>query len=284
MIRVCKYCYEEIYDEKGKIFANHVRWCKKNIKYNHDKYIEKRHETEKNKLKEKIENYNKNPKKCIKCNSILLYKYKKRKFCDNCQFYAHKSSTLNDNFNETKETICIECKKKIFINKRASTKNARCFVCKNLKNKKIISSGKYCKIYFYECKKCKNIYSSSKNRKNLLCKECEHFSMKEYRSLCQFNFSLNQYSNEFDFDLIKKYGWYSAKNRGNNLTGVSRDHIISIKYGYENKIPSEIISHPANCQLLRHNDNIRKNTKNIITYNELLEKIYYWNLKYNKNN
>jgi hypothetical protein len=104
--------------------------------------------------------------------------------------------------------------------------------------------------------------------------------ISDYRHECSFKFSLNEYPEEFDFSLVEKYGWYRAKNRGDNLNGVSRDHIVSVKFGYENKIDPKIISHPANCQLLRHNENISKNKKCSLTIDELLEKIEQWDDKY----
>ena len=71
---------------------------------------------------------------------------------------------------------------------------------------------------------------------------------EKYKLECQFNFSLDTYPDEYNFNLINEYGWYKAKNRGDNLGGVSRDHMISVKYGFEHKINPKIISHPANCK------------------------------------
>lgn len=65
-----------------------------------------------------------------------------------------------------------------------------------------------------------------------------------------------------------------------NLNGISRDHIISINYGFKNNIDYKIISHPANCQLLRHSENSKKYTKCDLTLKELLNKIKKWNKKY----
>ena len=50
--------------------------------------------------------------------------------------------------------------------------------------------------------------------------------------------------------------------------------------GYENKITPKIIRHPANCQLMRHNDNVSKYSKCSITLDELKERIENWDLKY----
>ena len=64
-----------------------------------------------------------------------------------------------------------------------------------------------------------------------------------------------------------------AANRGNNLNGTSRDHIFSIKEGFIQGINPEIISHPANCELVRQIENSLKNSKCGITLEALLERI-----------
>ena len=56
--------------------------------------------------------------------------------------------------------------------------------------------------------------------------------------------------------------------------------MISVKYGYENNIDPKIISHPANCMLLRHNDNVSKHKKCSLALAQLLEKIQIWDIKY----
>ena len=56
-----------------------------------------------------------------------------------------------------------------------------------------------------------------------------------------------------------------------------RDHMISIKYGWENKIPAEIISHPANCHIMRYEENCAKNADVSITQEELKDRITNWN-------
>lgn len=39
------------------------------------------------------------------------------------------------------------------------------------------------------------------------------------------------------------------------------DHMISIKWGFDNGIAPECIAHPSNCQMLWWKDNIRKSNK-----------------------
>jgi len=97
-----------------------------------------------------------------------------------------------------------------------------------------------------------------------------------YKNDCIFRFALNDYPTRFDFDLIKTHGWYKAKNRGDNPTGVSRDHIISIKYGWLNDIPANVIAHPANCQLVQQCINNKKKTECWITIDELMTRIEQW--------
>lgn len=151
---------------------------------------------------------------------------------------------------------------------------------KNIDIEKYLNNPNYCK----EC----NEQLKFKYRKRTFCSiECKRkydsknvTEYQKYYRACSFDFNLSDYPTEFDFDLVKKYGWYSAKNHGNNLDGVSRDHMISIKFGYENKIDPTIIKHPANCQLLIHNNNSTKNTKCSLTLNELQNRITEWNEKY----
>lgn len=111
-------------------------------------------------------------------------------------------------------------------------------------------------------------------------KESNKDGIARYRQLCKFKFSVKNYPNEFDLKLIEQYGWYQATNRGNNLNGISRDHIISVQFGFKNNIDPKIMSHPANCKLMRHVKNQKKNTNSEITLEELKQKIKVWNDKY----
>lgn len=138
------------------------------------------------------------------------------------------------------------------------------------------------------CKDCNK--ELDKRNKTGFCFSCykNHHSKKpinnlqDYRNKCRFGFALSDYPKEFDFSLIEKYGWYSASNRGNNLQGVSRDHILSVKYGWENKVDSAIVKHPANCQLMPHNKNVSKHSKSSLSLEELKIKISLWEEKYGR--
>ena len=141
----------------------------------------------------------------------------------------------------------------------------------------------------------KEIYIHEKKKTKFCCRKCfaeykrsqkdstdPDNKRKVYHKACMFRFSLNSFPSEFDFSLIEKYGWYKAKNHGNNLNGISRDHMISVSYGFENNIPCEIISHPANCMLMQHNDNVSKHKECSITLEELNQRIIDWEMKYGK--
>lgn len=130
-----------------------------------------------------------------------------------------------------------------------------------------------------KCRCCAK-YNIEKTNK-IICEYCRIDYYKYYRPSCEFDFKINNYPSEFNFDLVKKYGWYSPSNKGNNLNGVSKDHLYSVRDGFINKINYKIIKHPANCNIVIHKDNNSKNYNSSITIEELIEKINIWNEKYN---
>lgn len=129
-----------------------------------------------------------------------------------------------------------------------------------------------------QCRFCKQL-KIDKSRKTI-CEDCRFEYYKAYRPSCEFRFTLSDYPREFDFKLIQEHGWYSPSNKENNLKGVSRDHLFSVKDGFLNKVDPIYISHPANCKLVIHTDNQKKNVRSEITLDELFQRIKTWNLKY----
>lgn len=101
-----------------------------------------------------------------------------------------------------------------------------------------------------------------------------------YRADCSFKFVLSDFPDEFNFQLIKIYGWYKPKNKGDNLNGVSRDHAVSVRYGFDHGLPVTHLAHPANCVLMRHSDNVTKYIKNSMSYEGLIKRINSWDKKY----
>jgi predicted nucleic acid-binding Zn ribbon protein len=212
--------------------------------------------------------YNKNPKYCKNCNEKIVYSKKQNDFCN-----GSCSAT--------------------YINKHRSKLIYSEDGLKSLReSQKRLTEERFpeIKLYGNDPNKCEYCCGklSYKKRKNRFCsKECRNkFQEKnlnkyqKYYRDSQFKFSLKDYPNEFNFGLIEEHGWYSAANRGNNLYGVSRDHIFSIKEGFRQNIPAELIAHPANCQLMLQSDNVSKFDKADLTEEELRRKINDWNLKY----
>lgn len=200
---------------------------------------------------------------------------------------------------------CNRCNKDLIVNERSKEfpKKEKYFCSRSCAN----SRGKRSEVFKNKvrtklkkieieklCKCCNNIFKT-KNENQIFCsvncsgkyrrlKSIENKSIKDlYRKASLFRFSLNDYPNEFDFKLIESYGWYKAKNHGDNPNGISRDHLISRMHGYNNMINPLILAHPANCGLKQHNINISKNINCDLTLNELLKKIEHWNIKYNEN-
>jgi hypothetical protein len=66
-----------------------------------------------------------------------------------------------------------------------------------------------------------------------------------YWQNCQFTFNVFDYPKIIGYELLSIHK-FAHKD---NPMGLNRDHMISIRYGWENSIPSEIISHPANCHM-----------------------------------
>lgn len=194
-------------------------------------------------------------KRCEYCKSVITEIYGSGRFCSMVCARGFSTSKNRDEIN-SKVSHSMKCRKVTTIEKD-------CEYCSNLFTSPIRKHRRFCS------KRC-----GALNRG----KHIEGY--ERYKKDCQFNFSLNEYPSEFDFNLVKNYGWYSAKNHGNNMNGVSRDHIVSIRWGFKNNVDVKYMKHPANCQLLRHNDNVSKGKKQSISLQELKSKIEDWDRKY----
>jgi hypothetical protein len=198
-------------------------------------------------LKSKFNEFKNELVNCVECDLEFNGNIKEvRKFC---------SRSCSTTYNNKVKTITEDTKLKI----SNTLKN---------KNKKLI------KIRL--CKNCNNVVGSKK----IICDSCRLDYYEYYRPSSNFNFDINLYKDRFDISLVGKYGWYSPSNKGNNLDGVSKDHMFSVKDGFVNKISIDIIKHPANCRLMIHRDNQVKNSKSVITLEELLKRIEEWNKWY----
>ncbi len=259
--RLCIYCNKIFENEEGRVFSNHVRWCVKNIT-NGDKgskSISNAKFNRKIKLFGCIEKY---VVFCNICNKSFEIFEHKNIFTEKKAYFCSRSCS------NTRESVSESTKQKISASlekaaEERGLKKKKCIVCKKIINLKLKrkTCDNYCLTKLKESKKGSDV-------------------KKNYRSKCSFKFSVYLYPDEFDFSILNELGWYKAKNRGNNLDGVSRDHMVSVIYGYENNIDPLIIAHPANCRLIKHNENVSKGKKNIISYEELLDRIKNWDEKY----
>lgn len=199
----------------------------------------------------------------------------------------YKKFNIKSNFNSLKnlEINCLNCGKNIncvlseyrkFCSRNCSGSfNTKGRIHSEETKNKIRNKLKKNKIKIKKerlCKNCKNIVGFRKT----ICEDCKKMYYKYYRPNAEFQFNINLYKDKFEFDLIEKHGWYSPSNKGNNLNGVSKDHLYSVKDGFINNIDTEIIKHPANCKLMIHNENNKKNSNSSITLEELLERIKSW--------
>ena len=56
--------------------------------------------------------------------------------------------------------------------------------------------------------------------------------------------------------------------------------MISINYGFQNDIDPKLISHPANCQLIQHTENNKKNDSCSISLEDLYNRINHFEILY----
>ena len=263
MGKQCPYCKKEI-DGNHASYANHVRWCKDNP--NRESMLEH--------MSNALKNHEHKPRlergsfivTCYKCGKEFEVIEPINKFPSKERYYCCRSCA-----NTRIRTIEIKQKIKESVDQywesvgKTSLKSHICEECgKEFKTRK--HTSRFC---------------SEECRRKYLRRTSNRSKLEQYREDCSFKFALSDFPEEFDFSLIEEHGWYKAKNHGDNLYGVSRDHMVSVLYGFEHNIDPSIISHPANCQLLVHSDNARKKDGCSITYEELLERIEKWNKKYN---
>lgn len=96
-----------------------------------------------------------------------------------------------------------------------------------------------------------------------------HDSYSRYRYDCRFKIDATNISLIKGYDLLLQNGLYSEQNPN----GVVKDHRVSVKYGYDNDVPAEMIGHIKNCEFLRFRDNLAKSKGCSLSLESLLEEI-----------
>lgn len=94
-----------------------------------------------------------------------------------------------------------------------------------------------------------------------------------YKSQCNFMFDPYKFTSIPGYLQLLSLGLYHPIK---NPLGVCRDHMVSKEYGFRNNIPSNILSHPANCQFISNYDNIKKGESSVINIDQLMHRIANW--------
>lgn len=273
----CPHCGEEMY-VNPRSFANHVRWCKMNPKY-----------------EETLEKTKTNLSKSLS----LIGKKERVVKCEICE-KEYVILVTDEAFEkgDYKHTCSDSCSKKLTfkkVNNDKKKEKIRKSLIEYNKQKGVypdnydFESGKYT----LECQHCHKTFTSKRKDRKFCSVQCakQHRyeniletkdALKRYRSECRFRFGIRNFPNAFETDLLLENGWYSATNHGGNTKGVSRDHMFSVREGFDRKIDPYYISHPANCQLILNKDNQSKRTKCSITFEELIDRIKKWEEKYGR--
>lgn len=270
----CPYCHEHL-TMNPRQYANHIRWCKKNPSYERilGETSQNLKDAANKRIIKKYGQYKEYDVICSCCGNHLKIKEREGKFDPTKKYYCSRSCSNTHNHS-------LETKRKIQESLLKTIKRYKTYEYNN-------------KLYRFkkECPYCHNIFYTDKEKQICCCRShakcyrdlnisinCDKLSI--YRNQCSFKFGISSYPKEFNFDIIRENGWYKAKNHGDNLHGVSRDHMYSVREGFNNKIDPYLISHPANCKLLIHTENESKHDKCSITLEELKERVRIWNIKY----
>ena len=220
--------------------------------------------------------YLKTPLLCKNCGKIIPFSKKySLGFCDHSC-----SASFNNRLNKGSKHNLSESGKKVLIES----------AYRNFFGNKYDRFEKEKSIYYENPSRCLNCndileykfrnrtYCNVKCRKEYFLKNVSDYKM--YHDLSSFKFSLKDFG--FSFELVEKYGWYSAKNRGDNVNGVSRDHMFSVKEGFRRLINPLLLAHPANCQLIVNRHNQSKCDECSINIEELENRIKEFDNKYGK--
>lgn len=267
----CKNC--------GKDTKNDKLYCSltcRNIYVNKNlRDYSKLKKTNEEKRRKKIEEYYNSPKICKNCGKVIRFEKKLNNFCDS----GCSASYNNKNREGLKYNISEEGKSALI---KSAIKNFK--LDEEIKNKKTeyYKNPNLCLSCnsILEYRKRENVFCDIKCRKEYYLREKDDFYL--YKMLTKFKFNLKDFKDEFDFKLIEKYGWYKAKNNGNNMDGVSRDHMFSVKEGFRSLVNPLILAHPSNCKLIRNRRNQSKCDSCSITIEKLLDNIKKFENRYGK--
>jgi hypothetical protein len=258
--RTCKHCNQLFPNEEGKVFSNHVRWCQNNLS-NGDKGSSKLSMKGRERFDKLLGPMKEFDVLCKRCQKKYTVREREKRHPEKLEYFCSRSCAY------ARGPRTDDFKEKVRLKLTIPKVETECKFC-----------GKAFKVSKSKFETAKTCSRSCATKYRYRDSDTE--SLSHYRQLCAFRFSIQDFPEEFDFTLVEQYGWYAAKNRGNNLGGVSRDHTVSVRYGYENGVDPSIISHPANCQLMIHNKNVSKGSECGMTLEELKSKIRDWDIRH----
>ena len=309
----CIICHNE-YSNKG-IFTHHERTHLKSLKFTSNKNgICHSNVRIKNEQKYLI-----NPSLCIQCGETLPYSKKDNKFCSkscSAKFSNSKREKISKSnqlpLNKGKSKKCLvsycvicnrtipnkirktcsdECLKQFKINTSAITNskisntllskyNKPIIKHNKRKVKKVIMSyvGEYSKIFRCNCKSCKTKFFDLSAKQ--YCKYCR-VNMTNKKSIYQFKFNVYDYPNLFNLELLNQIGFYAPKGKSGkwNPNGLSRDHKVSVSEACKFDYDPYYMTHPINCDLMPHTDNLKKFTSSSLSYARLIELVNEYDSK-----
>lgn len=261
----CPYCKEALYVNK-KTFANHVRWC--------------------------IENPNREEMLRSMRSKLCVERVPRNEHIIKCEYCGNEYSitcTDNDFLKGNYKKTCSDlCSKRLTAKKGGTEKKAN--ISKSLRKYYKSTKKNYCEedgCYLKICPNCGKEYKTNKKQQIYCSRDCANKEQSKktkdgketfliYKKQCAFKFSISKVITDEGLKLLKDNGWYKAKNHGDNMKGVSRDHMYSIKEGFKNRVDPYYISHPANCSIILQSKNASKRDKCCITKEELLCRIREW--------
>lgn len=189
----------------------------------------------------RIKQYNIDPTICKTCSAAIDYERRSNKFCSSSCAAKHSNITRKP--------------------------------CKTGPEQTIFPHSR---VTFKSCKTCNNIFPSKRGSKYCSSKCKRYSSTKAYRNACKFNLNNRDHTELFNNDMIVEFGWYQPSNAPSpNLEGVTWDHLYRCSDGYKNNVPADIMSHPANAEMLLWRENYHRKESQI-TYEQLLERIEKW--------
>ena len=242
-----------------------------NKSYTDKKYIKRLTEGQRKRFEKTLGKYKDYSVNCAKCKTTIVVNERETQFPSKEKYFCSLSCANSRNRDNAFKEKMLGTR---YYNPLTNTSFIDFVYCGNNECKKLFVVNKRNKDQQF----CGNACSAQERSK-----DTDRSDWHQYKLDARFRFNLSDFPDEFDFALVEQYGWYGATNRTNNLNGVSRDHMISVRYGFDNSIDPSIISHPANCKLMRHRDNKRKHTNISMSKEELIEKIRMWDIKYTKN-